>query len=79
MNKLAVLLAASTLAFTLVARADDGDAKPKKADKAAQKSELLKKYDKNGDGKLDADERKAMREDQQKQKEEQKKKKEKSQ
>ena len=77
MNKLAVLMAAFSLAITLVARADESEPKPKK-DKSVQQAERLKKYDTNGDGKLDADEKKAMREDLQKQKDK-KPKKEKSQ
>ncbi|HEY2952577.1 MAG TPA: hypothetical protein VGK40_08345 [Verrucomicrobiae bacterium] len=48
--------------------ADDAkkDAKP---DRASRRAEMIKKYDKNGDGKLDADERKAMQEDLKKQRE----------
>ena len=41
--------------------ADDGSAKKEK--NAARKAELLKKYDKNGDGKLDDEEKAAMKED----------------
>jgi len=48
-------------AVVFSARGADGDAKPAKGDdqKAARK-ELIEKYDKNKDGKLDKDERAAM-------------------
>jgi len=45
--------------------ADEGAARK---DKAARHAELLKKYDKNGDGKLDESEKAAMKEDQKKHK-----------
>ena len=41
-------------------------AQDKKADAKAKREEAIKKYDKNGDGKLDAEERAAMRKDQRK-------------
>src|SRR5262245_52195488 len=44
----------------LLARAADGDAKP---GAPRGQSEILKKYDKNGDGKLDEEERAAARKD----------------
>ena len=52
--------------FTTLARAADGG--DKKADRETRRAEMLKKYDKNGDGKLDDSERAAMREDLKKQK-----------
>ena len=58
--------------LTSVRAADDADAKKEKA--AARRAEMIKKYDKNGDGKLDAEERAAMREDQKKNKKEEPKK-----
>ena len=42
---------------------DDADAAKKKEAAKARRAELIKKYDKNGDGKLDAEEREAMRKD----------------
>lgn len=45
---------------SLTSAADKGGG----VDRAAKKAEMLKKYDKNNDGKLDADERKAMQDDQ---------------
>ena len=53
------------LAFALNAttvRAAD-DAKPGKDSKTKHRQEVLKKYDKNGDGKLDAEEKAAMKAD----------------
>ena len=49
--------------FTSVSSADDAADK-----KAARKAAQLKKYDKDGDGKLDEKEKAAMKEDQQKKK-----------
>jgi Ca2+-binding EF-hand superfamily protein len=46
----------------LLAQAADGEAKPKPAPALP---ELLKKYDKNGDGKLDQEERAALQKDRQ--------------
>ena len=71
MKKLLALTLGLSLMTSLatLSRAAD-DAKDAKPDRAARRAELLKKYDKNGDGKLDAEERKAMQEDQKKQKEE---------
>ena len=43
-------------------------AKTPDPDKAAKKAEEIKKYDKNGDGKLDAEEKKAMKEAEEKEK-----------
>lgn len=65
MKKLSVILAAIYLTFALSAPAvfaAEG-AKQKKGERAKQREELLKKYDKNGDGKLDADERTAAKAD----------------
>ena len=50
--------------MTLISRAED-DGK-KKESKAGRRAELLKKYDKNGDGKLDDSELAAMKEDRRK-------------
>ena len=65
MKKLSVILTAICLTLALSApavfAADGG--KRNKQERAKQKEELLKKYDKNGDGKLDATERAAMRQD----------------
>ena len=48
----------------LVLHAADGEAKPAvPADAAARRAEMLKKYDKNGDGKLDAEESAAYKKD----------------
>ena len=55
------------LGYTSISRAAD-DADGAKKDKAARHAELLKKYDKNGDGKLDESEKAAMKEDQKKHK-----------
>ena len=69
---LALTLGLSLLAgfATLSRAADDAkDTKPAKPDRAAHRAEMLKKYDKNGDGKLDDEERKVMQADQKKQKE----------
>ena len=63
MKKVMLLAVVVSMAFGMssVSRAAD-DAAPKK-DKAARHAELLKKYDKNGDGKLDDAEKAAMKED----------------
>ena len=68
MKKVMLLAVVVSMALGLssVSRAAD-DAAPKK-DKAARHAELLKKYDKNGDGKLDDAEKAAMKEDQKKHK-----------
>src|SRR5213593_2836908 len=65
MKKLSVILTAMCLTLALSAPAvfaADG-AKRNKQERAKQKEELLKKYDKNGDGKLDAEERAAAKQD----------------
>ena len=63
MKKVVLLAVVVSVALGLssVSRAADEGA-PKK-DKAARHAELLKKYDKNGDGKLDESEKAAMKED----------------
>ena len=68
MKKLVLIAVAASMVtgLTSISRAAD-DAAPKK-DKAARHAELLKKYDKNGDGKLDESEKAAMKEDQKKHK-----------
>ena len=73
------LLAVAGLFLTPTVRAQDDDAKAKaKAEKKAKKeADDLKKYDKNGNGKLDDDEKAAMMADQEKMKAEKKEKKEK--
>ena len=59
---LAITLGLSFGAFVL--RAAEGDAKPSAPqDAAARRAEMLKKYDKNGDGKLDAEEAAAYKKD----------------
>src|SRR5690349_14546350 len=61
MKKLLTPLLGLTLG-TLASFAADGEAKPTAPqDAAARQAELIKKYDKNGDGKLDADEAAAYR------------------
>ena len=72
---LIVSMLATAFAFTgQVARAADDDAA--KAEKKKKKAEAdLKKYDKNGNGKLDPDEEAALKADQEKAKAEKKKKK----
>jgi hypothetical protein len=68
-------LLALTLGLSLMtglaslSRAADDAKKDAKPDRAAQRAERIKKYDKNGDGKLDDEERKAMQEDLKKQRE----------
>ena len=63
MKKLLLVAVAASMVtgFTSISRAAD-EAGAKK-DKAARHAELLKKYDKNGDGKLDESEKAAMKED----------------
>jgi len=68
MKKLVLIAVAASMVtgLTSISRAaDEGGAKK---DKAARHAELLKKYDKNGDGKLDESEKAAMKEDQKKHK-----------
>ncbi len=65
MKKLMLLVAIATIATLSLPAADD--AKPKRAKPTA---EDIKKYDKNGDGKLDKDERAAMKADKAKEKKE---------
>ena len=57
---LGLCLLAGVVSF---ARAEEDDAAKKKEAAKARRAELIKKYDKNGDGKLDAEEREAMRKD----------------
>ena len=64
MKKLTLIIVAVATVTTFSLRAAD-DAKPKRQKISA---EDLKKYDKNGDGKLDKDERAAMRADKAKEK-----------
>ena len=66
MKKLTLLVVAIATITTLSLPAAD-DAKPKQP-RAKISAEDLKKYDKNGDGKLDKDERAAMRADKAKEK-----------
>ena len=65
MKKLSVILAAMYLVFALgapaVFAAEGG--KHTKGERAKHKNDLLKKYDKNGDGKLDKDEKAAAKAD----------------
>jgi hypothetical protein len=58
---LAVAISMVTGLTTLSRAADEGATKKDKA--SARHAELLKKYDKNGDGKLDEAEKAAMKED----------------
>ena len=80
-SKLTLLAGALAIAcmFTVpVVRAqDDAAAKAKAEKKAKREAEILKKYDKNGNGKLDPDEEAAYKADQEKAKAERKEKKEK--
>jgi Ca2+-binding EF-hand superfamily protein len=71
MKKLLALTLGLSLMTSLasLSRAADDAKKDATPDRAARRAEMLKKYDKNGDGKLDADERKAMQEDLKKQRE----------
>ena len=65
MKKLSLITTALGLAFALNAttvRAAD-NAKPSKDAKAKHQQGLLKKYDKNGDGKIDPEEKAAMKAD----------------
>ena len=57
------LFALGVLAATAIA-AERRDEAPAKSEKAKQDAENLKKYDKNGNGKLDPDEEAAMKADQ---------------
>src|SRR5215212_55783 len=57
--KKSLVIALTLCVASLVAFAADGEKKDKKADKPRAK--VLEKYDKNGNGKLDDDEREAMR------------------
>src|SRR5215212_7713822 len=57
--KKSLVIALTLCVASLVAFAADGEKKDKKADKPHAK--VLEKYDKNGNGKLDDDEREAMR------------------
>ena len=75
MKKLLALTLGLALLSGLAVRAADGDKKEVKPDPAARRAELIKKYDKNGDGKLDDEEKAAMREDIKKQREARKEKK----
>ena len=61
MKKLLVIALGLALTGVFV-QADDGDKKPAKP-AAGPRGEALKKYDKNGDGKLDETERAAMKKD----------------
>ena len=65
MKKLSVILAAMYLAFALGAPAvlATEEGKHTKEERAKHKSDLLKKYDKNGDGKLDKHEKAAAKAD----------------
>jgi Ca2+-binding EF-hand superfamily protein len=71
MKKLLALTLGLSLMTSLasLSRAADDAKKDPAPDRAARRAEMLKKYDKNGDGKLDAEERKAMQEDLKKQRE----------
>lgn len=73
------LLALAGLFVTPVVRAqgDDAAKKEKAEKKAKREAEELKKYDKNGNGKLDDDEKAALKADQEKAKAEKAEKKEK--
>jgi len=62
---LAVAVSMVTSLTSISRAADEGAAKKYKS---ARHAELLKKYDKNGDGKLDESEKAAMKEDQKKHK-----------
>jgi hypothetical protein len=66
MKKLTLIIVAVAAVATFSLRAAD-DAKPKQS-RAKISAEDLKKYDKNGDGKLDKEERAAMRADKAKEK-----------
>ena len=70
MKKVSVILTAMYLVFALSAPGAFAAAagKHSKEERAKHKAELLKKYDKNGDGKLDADERAAAKQDRKKEK-----------
>jgi uncharacterized glyoxalase superfamily metalloenzyme YdcJ len=71
------LLALAGLFATPVVRAQADDAAKKAEKKAKKEAADLKKYDKNGNGKLDPDEEAAMKADMEKAKAEKKEKKEK--
>jgi len=65
MKKLTLLTLAITMLAGLTLSAAD-DAAPAKPKRAKPTAEEIKKYDKNGDGKLDKDERAAMNADKKK-------------
>ena len=65
MKKLTLLVAVVTIATLSLSAADDPAVKPKRAKPTAEE---IKKYDKNGDGKLDKDERAAWAADKAKEK-----------
>ena len=61
----ASLLALALISMAITAKAADGDQPPKKRPELTEeqkklRKELVEKYDKNKDGKLDGEERKAM-------------------
>lgn len=66
MKKVTILTLAITMIAGFALRAADAP-KNDKAAREARRAEMLKKYDKNSDGKLDEQERAAMREDLRKQ------------
>jgi hypothetical protein len=69
-----LLAAVGALTVSFARTADDSGGKGEKKKKQTEKSEDWKKYDKNGNGKLDPDEEAAMKADQEKAKSERKKK-----
>ncbi len=76
MKKLLALTLGLCLLSGLVSQAAEGDKPEGKPDAAARRAEMIKKYDKNKDGKLDDEEKAAMREEMKKQREARKEKKE---
>jgi hypothetical protein len=75
-SKLTLLVGVLAIAcmFTVpTVRAQDDKEKAKQEKKAKRDAEILKKYDKNGNGKLDPDEEAAYKADQEKAKAEKKK------
>ena len=72
MKKYLVLLLAVSFCAPLFAESEKDD-KPVRKTAAERKKEELEKYDKDGDGKLDAEEKKAKREDEKEAKEKERK------
>lgn len=66
MKKSILIITAVASCIPFLAQAEEGDKPERKRDRSGMREEMLKKFDKDGDGKLNDEEKKAMQEEREK-------------